>query len=549
MIHLRANTEVTVPWGPIIAIGDGYTVASTTLAAADEAQIIKHGGTVVDIGARTDAALSAAVPGMRKVTLTTSDTNTEGYLTLVVTDVSVCLPIVREVMVLSGASYDSLYGADDTSAGMKVALVDNAITATAINADAITAAKIADDAFVAANFATGALSADAFAADALVAATFATGALTADAFAADALAAATFATGALTADAFAADALVAATFATDSITNDAIAAGAITSTEATSVGTATLADGAHGGSSTVITFDRLIGASTSGDCVSLTGQGVGGAGLYAQGGATGGYGFHLKGGTTSGSGLYSEGTGDYEGATISAGTDGDAGLAVYGGSGTGLGHGIYIAASGTGNDIALDGDGLISGTISTATDVTNTVAANLTQMGGVAQSATDLKDFADAGYDPATNKVQGVVLVDTATDVTNLHADAALEATSQSILTTIPAQLDSMSGAAFDTSTDSLEAIRNRGDAAWITGGTGSGAITYVYTLTDSATSQPIAQAKVYVSTSSSGTPVVASGFTDNLGQVTFYLDAGTYYFFRQKAGWDFTNPDTEVVS
>ena len=34
------------------------------------------------------------------------------------------------------------------------------------------------------------------------------------------------------------------------------------------------------------------------------------------------------------------------------------------------------------------------------------------------QSAVDLKDFADAGYDPATNKVQGVVLVDTITTYT-----------------------------------------------------------------------------------------------------------------------------------
>lgn len=40
---------------------------------------------------------------------------------------------------------------------------------------------------------------------------------------------------------------------------------------------------------------------------------------------------------------------------------------------------------------------------------------SVTELGGVAQSATDLKDFADAGYDPATNKVQGVVLVDTTT--------------------------------------------------------------------------------------------------------------------------------------
>jgi hypothetical protein len=44
---------------------------------------------------------------------------------------------------------------------------------------------------------------------------------------------------------------------------------------------------------------------------------------------------------------------------------------------------------------------------------------NVKAIGGDTQSATDLKDFADAGYDPATNKVQGVVLVDTTTDVTN----------------------------------------------------------------------------------------------------------------------------------
>lgn len=47
--------------------------------------------------------------------------------------------------------------------------------------------------------------------------------------------------------------------------------------------------------------------------------------------------------------------------------------------------------------------------------------ADLTQMGGVAQSATDLKDFADAGYDPSTNKVQGVVLTDTCTTNTDMR--------------------------------------------------------------------------------------------------------------------------------
>lgn len=49
---------------------------------------------------------------------------------------------------------------------------------------------------------------------------------------------------------------------------------------------------------------------------------------------------------------------------------------------------------------------------------TGSVESNLVQMGASTQSATDLKDFADAGYDPATNKVQGVLLTDTVTTYT-----------------------------------------------------------------------------------------------------------------------------------
>lgn len=51
-------------------------------------------------------------------------------------------------------------------------------------------------------------------------------------------------------------------------------------------------------------------------------------------------------------------------------------------------------------------------------DADGAAEANVTKLGGVVQSLTDLKDFADDGYDPATNKVQGVVLVDTLTTYT-----------------------------------------------------------------------------------------------------------------------------------
>ena len=43
---------------------------------------------------------------------------------------------------------------------------------------------------------------------------------------------------------------------------------------------------------------------------------------------------------------------------------------------------------------------------------------DLQEIGGDAQSMADLKDFADAGYDPATNKVEGVKLADTLTTYT-----------------------------------------------------------------------------------------------------------------------------------
>ena len=46
---------------------------------------------------------------------------------------------------------------------------------------------------------------------------------------------------------------------------------------------------------------------------------------------------------------------------------------------------------------------------------------DLTHLGGVVQSAIDLKDFADAGYDPATNKITGCVLTDTVTANTDMR--------------------------------------------------------------------------------------------------------------------------------
>lgn len=77
----------------------------------------------------------------------------------------------------------------------------------------------------------------------------------------------------------------------------------------------------------------------------------------------------------------------------------------------------------------------------------------------------------------------------------------------------------------------------------------GAGGISYTYTLTRAGSGTPIDDAAIWVTTDSAGTNVVASGRTNASGQVTFMLDAATYYVWRRKAGWNFTNPQEVVVS
>lgn len=77
----------------------------------------------------------------------------------------------------------------------------------------------------------------------------------------------------------------------------------------------------------------------------------------------------------------------------------------------------------------------------------------------------------------------------------------------------------------------------------------GYGALTYVHTITDVDTTDPIAQVDVWVTTDEAGTNTIASGTTSDIGKVTFYLDDGTYYLWSSKSGYDFTNPTTIIVA
>jgi hypothetical protein len=86
------------------------------------------------------------------------------------------------------------------------------------------------------------------------------------------------------------------------------------------------------------------------------------------------------------------------------------------------------------------------------------------------------------------------------------------------------------------------------GSGSWNSSSQGSGSITYVYTVTDSVTSSPLGDVKVTVFTDLSLINEIASGSTNAFGIVTFYLDPGTYYFVCKKSGFNFNNPDLEVV-
>jgi len=78
--------------------------------------------------------------------------------------------------------------------------------------------------------------------------------------------------------------------------------------------------------------------------------------------------------------------------------------------------------------------------------------------------------------------------------------------------------------------------------------GAGAGANTVNYTLTNEA-SAPIVDADVWVTSDLAGTSILASGRTNSSGIVTFFLDAGTVYVWRQKPGVNFTNPETKAVA
>lgn len=110
----------------------------------------------------------------------------------------------------------------------------------------------------------------------------------------------------------------------------------------------------------------------------------------------------------------------------------------------------------------------------------------------------------------------------------------------------LEATLTDLKGGGYNNTTDTMEDIR---DAISAVGGlSGAGAEEHEMTIDDG--SNPIDGAEVWVSTDLAGTNVVAGTLTtDASGNVTFMLDAGSYYAWVQKAGYNFSNPTSFTVT
>lgn len=123
MQYLKADTNTEVLIGPVVAVGDGFTPVTTlhggssNLAAADEAEIIKYGGatalTVTDISTNAMTPITGA-DGYYTLDISTSNTDTEGFLAVVINDDSLCLPVRHDFQVVNANVYDSMFAAATT---------------------------------------------------------------------------------------------------------------------------------------------------------------------------------------------------------------------------------------------------------------------------------------------------------------------------------------------------------------------------------------------------------------------------------------------------
>lgn len=205
--------------------------------------------------------------------------------------------------------------------------------------------------------------------------------------------------------------------------------------------------------------------------------------------------------------------------------------------------------------------------VDTATTVTNQVTANVTAVSGDSTAADNLEaDYDGTGY-AKTNSTVGTVTTLTghtaqtgdsyarlgAPAGASVSADiATVDSNVDAILvdtgTTLDTKLDDIQGAGFSSATDSLEAIRDRGDAAWTTGsGSGLTALATGTAQSGSATTIQLASGSTFADDEMNGNVVKITSGT-GVGQSRVITDyVGATDTATVSPSWT-TNPDNTSV-
>ena len=266
------------------------------------------------------------------------------------------------------------------------------------------------------------------------------------------------------------------------------------------------------------------------------------------------------------------GVDDFKATGFSTHTAADAATAVWAaGTRTLTGFGTLVA------DIVAGVWGAAQRTLTAFGFITE---ANVTQVGGAAvASADDLKadvsslatsadinalndlSSADAqaaaaaaltAYDPPTKAeldaaelaIRGAdndTLKTLSDEIAGVSAGDATQAKQDSII----ASLNAAKGAGFDAATDSLEALRDRGDSGAWSGAAGSGSNKVEVTASDGA---GLLANGVKVTVEDADGNTVGILTTNSLGVVIFYLDDGTYTFVTATTSfWQGSSTEVEV--
>lgn len=443
--YLKADTETTVTIGPAVAVGDGFTpVTDLSLAAADEAEIIKHNGnSVTDISGGAMAAIVNA-DGYYALTMASGYLDTEGRITVLINDDDKCLPIRADFMVVNANVFDSLYAAATTDY-----LQIDTVQIGGVTQSATDLKDLADTGY---DPATHKIQSDLI---------YIHGTALTE-------------TDGQLATAFKTLFDVAAPVLTCESVNQSADNNTI------------LAHADYGNA-------KLVRSTTPANTLDVSATGEAGLDFDNIKDATGAHtltNITIPTCTTN---------------SDMRGTDNAALAAVCSEAR------LSELDAGTVGKMANQVDIIQT---DTTTDIPGTLATILTDTN---ELQTDWHDggrldlILDAASAPSAAAVADAVWDEAIAD----HLGAG----------TTGAKLNTASAAA------------------------GAGSITWTYTVTDADTGALLDGVSVWVTSDSAGLTVVASGTTDNLGVVTFYLDAGNYYIWCSKAGYNFSNPDTETVS